>query len=462
MAAMNGTNGTRAAVGQEVLLEARGVSKYYGDEHQHVLVLDDISLELRAGEFIALLGPSGSGKSTLLRILAGLVAPSRGEVLAHHQPLRGANPQVAIVFQSFALYPWLTVLDNVELGLLSTDLTLAQRRERALSAIDLIGLDGFETAYPRELSGGMKQRVGFARALVVQPEVLFMDEPFSALDVLVAENLRHELLDLWQERKIPTKAVLMVTHNIDEAVSMADRLLVFGANPGRIRVEVPGLPRHLRQPKGDAHAQLVDTIYRIMTNPEEDATRLLPGVRAVRPAPEERPYQMLPHVGIGELTGFIERLYMLGGREDLYELAEDLHMEADDILPLAEAADLLGFGDLQEGDVLLTEVGTVFAGAGVLDEKDIFRRQALNNIELLRQIVRELGAAPGERMSEDALLEDLEQRFSPAEARRQLDTAIDWGRYAELFAYDDNAGEFFVEEDASAPAAGLDSAAGTR
>ncbi|HKV84043.1 MAG TPA: nitrate/sulfonate/bicarbonate ABC transporter ATP-binding protein [Ktedonobacterales bacterium] len=444
-------NQTGSAVNQGTLLAARGVSKYYGDEHERVLVLDSIDLELRAGEFIALLGPSGSGKSTLLRILAGLIAPSRGEVVADGAPLRGTNEQVAIVFQSFALYPWLTVQDNVELGLLAKELSPRERRERALRAIDLIGLDGFETAYPRELSGGMKQRVGFARALVVEPEVLFLDEPFSALDVLVAENLRHELLDLWRERKIPTRAILMVTHNIDEAVSMADRLLVFGANPGRIRIELPGLPTERRAVKDGAHAELVDTIYRVMTNPLEDVATLLPSAHAVERGAAPR-YQMLPHVNIGELTGFIERLHALGGREDLYELARELHMEADDILPLAEAADLLGFGDVQEGDVLLTEEGRRFAEAGVLEEKELFRAQAASHIELIDAIARDLHAASDHRLPEDAVIERLEQTFSPIEARRQLDTAIDWGRYAELFAYDDDAGEFFLEEE-SQPAA---------
>jgi NitT/TauT family transport system ATP-binding protein len=445
-------NNTKEATEQECVLTARQVSKYYGDEHERVLVLDSIDLELRAGEFIALLGPSGSGKSTLLRILAGLLKPSRGEVLVHEQPLQGANPQVAIVFQSFALYPWLTVQENVELGLLAKGMTAKERHERALAAIDLIGLDGFETAYPRELSGGMKQRVGFARALVVEPEVLFLDEPFSALDVLVAENLRHELLDLWRERKIPTRAILMVTHNIDEAVTMADRLLVFGANPGHIRVELPGLPLAERHAKDGPHAQLVDTIYRIMTNPQEDVAKLLPGARPVQVPKAPAAYQMLPHVSIGELTGFIERLAPLGGREDLYALARDLHLEADDLLPLAEAADVLGFADLAEGDVFLTPEGQQFAEAGVLEEKELFRTQALTNVDLLRRIVREVQAAPDHALREDDLLEALEQTFSPGEARQQLDTAIDWGRYAELFAYDDDAGEFFLEEEA--PAAG--------
>ncbi len=232
----------------EVLLEARACSKSYAVDGKHAqdtpgkLVLDKVSVQIRAGDFVALLGPSGSGKSTLLRILAGLIPPSSGQVLFKGQVQSGTNPHLAIVFQSFALFPWLTVLQNVELGLEAQPLTQTQRLKRALASIDLIGLDGFEDAYPKELSGGMRQRVGFARALVVEPEILFMDEPFSALDVLTAANLRKELLGLWRSQNIPTRAVLMVTHNIDEAVGMADRILVLGANPGHIRVELPGLP----------------------------------------------------------------------------------------------------------------------------------------------------------------------------------------------------------------------------
>lgn len=275
-----------------------------------------------------------------------------------------------------------------------------------------------------------------------------MDEPFSALDVLVAENLRHELLDLWQARKIPTRAILMVTHNIDEAVSMADRLLVFGANPGRIRAELPGLPQSQRASKGNgAHSHLVDTVYRIMTNPEEAIEVLLPAASAPHaPAPTRVPYRMLPEVSIGELTGFIERLHEQGDRKDLYELARDLQMEADDLLPLAEAADLLGFGDIQEGDALLLPEGQRFAEADVQEEKELFRKQALASVALLRRIVEALQAAPDHRVSEDEFREALEQSFSPGEARRQLDTVIDWGRYAELFAYDDDDEEFYLED----------------
>ncbi|GIW09702.1 MAG: ABC transporter ATP-binding protein [Dehalococcoidia bacterium] len=347
-----------------------------------------------------------------------------------------------MVFQSFALYPWLTVLENVELGLLAKDLTPQERRARALRAIDLIGLDGFEAAYPRELSGGMKQRVGFARALVVEPEVLLMDEPFSALDVLVAENLRRELLDLWLDRNIPTRSILMVTHNIDEAVSMADRLLVFSANPGRIRVELPGLALAQRRARGAEHAQLIDTIYRIMTNPYEDVAKLLPGARLVQEPAPRLEYQMLPHVSIGELIGFIERLHAQRERQDLFALARDLQMGVDELLPLVEAADLLDFVIVAEGDVWLTEEGRRFAEAGILEKKELFRRQAFVRVELIRRILRELEAAPKHRLDESHLLAELEATFSPAEARRQLDTVIDWARYAELFGYDDTKENF--------------------
>jgi len=347
-----------------VLLSARGVRKVYGDDRTPVLV--DVSVDLRDGEFVALLGPSGSGKSTLLRIMAGLMAPSEGQVLVHGSPLRGPNPDVAIVFQSFALFPWLTVLQNVELGLLTTGATEEVRQRRAVKAIDLIGLDGFEEAFPKELSGGMKQRVGFARALVVEPEVLFMDEPFSALDVLTGENLRGELQELWSERTIPTRAVLMVTHNIDEAVSLADRILVFGANPGHVRVELSGLPAMERRRKGPARAHLVDTIYHIMTNPDEDATLLVEqrsartGTRSVATPTRERVarrYQTLPDVGIDDLTGFVQYLSGVGGTANLYELSRDLQMRADDLLALVEATDLLGLADMQERQAFLTPIG---------------------------------------------------------------------------------------------------------
>jgi NitT/TauT family transport system ATP-binding protein len=442
---------------EEVLLEARGCSKTYGVEGRHpqdprpLLVLDSIQLQIRAGEFVALLGPSGSGKSTLLRILAGLIQPSEGQVLFKGQPQYGPNPHVAIVFQSFALFPWLTVLQNVELGLQAQPLTPTQRMRRALAAIDLIGLDGFEDAYPKELSGGMRQRVGFARALVVEPELLFMDEPFSALDVLTAANLRKELLSLWRAQSMPTRAILMVTHNIDEAVSMADRILVLGANPGHLRIELPGLPVEERILQNGAHTALVDLIYRIMTSVHEDVSALLSkelpqaktgSLVTVQP----RPYQILPHVSIGDVAGLIELVHARGGKEDLYQLGRHLHLEVDDLLPLVEAADLLDLAETEDGDLVLTSQGKSFAEAGVLEEKRVFRDQALAHISLLRQIIQALEATPGHTLPEEYFLRLLEAHFGEDEAQSQLETAIDWGRYAELFTFQEERGIFRLEE----------------
>jgi len=441
----------------EVLLEARDIYKTFAAKEKRrrgpppPLVLDNIQVQIHAGEFVALLGPSGSGKSTILRILAGLLQPTSGQVLFKGVPQHGANPHLAIVFQSFALFPWLTVLQNVELGLQAQDLTRTQRLKSALAAIDLIGLDGFEDAYPKELSGGMRQRVGFARALVVEPELLFMDEPFSALDVLTAANLRKELLGLWQSKSMPTRAIVLVTHNIDEAVSMADRILVLGANPGRIRVELPGLPHEQRSVHSPKHTEMVDLIYRIMTSPKEDVTALLS--QSVPEAktgplvhPTTRAYQILPHVAISDVTGLVELVETKGGREDLYQLGRHLHLDVDDLLPIVEATDILDMAETEQGDLLLTPAGQRFAEAGVLEEKKVFREQALAHIALLRQIVQSLEAAPGHTLPEEYFLSLMEAHFDEDEAQEQLDTAINWGRYAELFTFQDDRGVFRLEE----------------
>jgi NitT/TauT family transport system ATP-binding protein len=439
------------------LLAARDVMKYFGDDRRPVL--EHVSVELHEGEFVALLGPSGSGKSTLLRILAGLMEPSGGEVLVHGSPLEGTNPNVAIVFQSFALFPWLDVLQNVELGLLAMEVPEEERRRRATKAIDLIGLDGYEEAFPKELSGGMKQRVGFARALVVQPEVLFMDEPFSALDVLTAENLRTELQDLWLAKTMPTKAVVMVTHNIDEAVSLADRILVFGANPGHIRVELKGLPPADRSAKSAPRARLVELIYRIMTNPEDDAVAIVEQSLQGRPRPlaprggaraaatRARRYQVLPDVSIDDLTGLVQYIGGIGGHAAVQDLSRDLQMRADDLLAIVEAIDLLGFGALQERQVVLTPIGTRFADTETDEEKAIFRAQALDHIALLHHIVRDLETSPTHTLDAERVIDELEHSFSSEEARRQFETAVDWGRYAELFTYDDSSGELTLDEE---------------
>lgn len=403
-------------------------------------VLNDVSLSVRAGEVVALLGRSGSGKSTLLRIMAGLIRPSEGQVLSHGAPLRGANRNLAMVFQSFALLPWLTVQDNVELGLAARHVPRQERRERALKAIDIVGLDGFENAYPKELSGGMKQRVGFARAFVLEPEVLFMDEPFSALDVLTAENLRGEIDDLWNAGSFPSKSILIVTHNIEEAVYLADRVVILGANPGRIRGE---LPINLPRPHDRSHPRfkaLVDYVYTVMTNPDIAVTGQLEPVPSSQPplSPFARP---LPHVRVGGISGLLELMHEQGdGLRDIPLLAERLQLEVDDLLPLLDAAKLLGFADVADGDVRLTPVGQDFATTTILRSKDLFRQQALERVPVMSSILHTLQQKADGTLRSDFFLDIWDDYFPSEEAERQLATAVDWGRYGELFEFDASEG----------------------
>lgn len=438
-----------AKIATESLITLEGVSKVYQQPNgQTISILEPINLELRSGEIVALLGPSGSGKSTLMRMIAGLIPPSDGQLLYHNRPLVGLNPGVAIVFQNFALYPWLTVLENVELGLKAKGELPEPRRQKALRMIDIIGLDGFENAYPKELSGGMRQRVGFARALAVEPELLCMDEPFSALDVLTAENLRFELLDLWLEKKIPTQAVLIVTHGIEEAVILADRIVVLGRNPGRIRAEMTVTLPHYRDRKTPQFQAIVDQVYKILTNPDLSCETVPPPDSTLsQPQPaQSAKYQSLPQVRIGAVAGLLE---LLEDRKekDLYRLGQELMLEVDDILPIVEAAKLMDFLAIQEGDLLLTAVGNQFIAGGIDERKQIVRTQILGNIRLVQQISRMLQSKRNHRISEELILDILEAHFSPKEAMRQLQTAIDWGRYAELYSYDEPGGEIFLESE---------------
>jgi NitT/TauT family transport system ATP-binding protein len=425
----------------ERLIVVEQVSKRFllPDGKGEFTVLKDVSLTVKSGEVIALLGRSGSGKSTLLRIMAGLIPPSEGQVYSNGQPLRGANNNVAMVFQSFALLPWLTVQENVELGLEARGVKREERRQRALQAIDIVGLDGFESAYPKELSGGMKQRVGFARAFVLEPQVLFMDEPFSALDVLTSENLRGEIDDLWNAKTFPSKSILIVTHNIEEAVFLADRVVILGSNPGRIRGElVIDLPR----PHDRAHlrfASLVDYIYTVMTNPEIEVT----GEVSVRTATEEvsamvSPYaRALPHARVGGISGLLELLVdQPEGTDDLPRLADRLQLEVDDLLPILDAAVLLGFATVSQGDVQLTEIGQDFATTTILRSKDLFRQQALAHVAVLSSIVQTLREKRNGSMRAAFFLDVWDEHFPHPEAERQFATTVDWGRYAELFEYD--------------------------
>jgi len=432
----------------EAIIQAEKIEKYYAQPSENrIQVIAATDLKIVPGEILALLGPSGSGKSTMLRMLSGLSRPSAGQVYWHGKPISQAQINVSIVFQSFALFPWMTVLENVEAPLQARGVEPAERRERSLRMLDTVGLDGFQSAYPKELSGGMRQRVGFARALVVEPEVLFMDEPFSALDVLTAENLRSELLELWSKKTMPTRAVFLVTHNIEEAVLLADRIIVLGRNPGRIRtdfrVEIPQ-PRDRKTP---AFTQLVDYIYKVLTKPEETPAQV-PDQQAGMRARDQRQmkYQMLPHARPGGMAGLLELLLDKGGRDDIYRLADDLAFEIDDLLPSVDAAQLLGFLKIEEGDVSITPAGEEFANSEILRQKELFRVAALENVLLLRQIRRALETKSDHTVPEEFFLDMLDEQFSEDECQRQMETAITWGRYAEIFDFDASRRRFVLPE----------------
>jgi NitT/TauT family transport system ATP-binding protein len=427
-----------APLSPDVIIRAEKIEKYYAQPSQNrIQVISATDLSIVPGEILALLGPSGSGKSTMLRMLTGLSTPTAGQVYWHGTPIAEAEINVSIVFQSFALFPWLTVLENVEAPLQARGVAPAERHERSMKMLDMVGLDGFEAAYPKELSGGMRQRVGFARALVVEPEVLFMDEPFSALDVLTAENLRSELLELWAKKTMPTKAIFLVTHNIEEAVLLADRIVVFGRNPGHIRTDFPVQLPQPRDRKSEPFMQLVDYIYKVLTRPDM-APAEAPGQFAEPLVRDQRQmhYQMLPHARPGGIAGLLELLLDKGGRDDMYRLADDLAFEIDDLLPIVDAAQLLGFLKVEEGDAVITPSGEEFANSEILRQKELFRSAAVDNVLLLRQIRRALDSKSDHTVPEDFFLDILDEQFSEEEGRRQVETAVTWGRYAELFDYD--------------------------
>ena len=424
-------------LGQEIL-NVDNVSRGFNKTQGELLVLEDVNLTLREGEIVGLLGRSGSGKSTLLRIIAGLIEPTGGQVNYLKEPLRGPAKGVAMVFQTFALFPWLTVLQNVEAGLEAQGVQSKVRRERALAAIDLIGLDGFENAYPRELSGGMRQRVGFARALVVDPTLLLMDEPFSALDVLTAENLRTDLLDLWTQGKMPIKSVLIVTHNIEEAVFMCDRILVLSSNPGRVMAEIRVPFKHPRNRLDPAFRRLVDDIYAKMT---------------ARQLGEEKKKGLelsswLPQVSTNLMAGLIETLAAdpYHGRADMPEIARSLHLEVDDLFPVAEVLQHLGFADVREGDIFLTPPARVFAEFGTQERKMMFAEHLLRHVPLAARIKKVLNERPGHRAPRVRFEQELEDFLSDKAAEETLDAVINWGRYGEIFSYNDQTEIFSLED----------------
>ena len=411
-------------------------------EGAELLVLEGMNLELHEGQIVGLLGRSGSGKSTLLRLIAGLAEPTSGHVTYLGHPISGPAAGIAMVFQSFALFRWLTVFENVALGLEAQRMPRAEIRKRSLAAIDLIGLDGFESAYPRELSGGMRQRVGFARALVVHPNILLMDEPFSALDVLTAENLRTDFLDLWSEGRMPIKGVILVTHNIEEAVLMCDRILVFGSNPGRILSEIKVSLPQPRNRLDPSFRDLVERIYVEMTARPKGAA----GGRQER-FPGLGIGSVLPQVSTNLLAGLIEAVAAapFSGKADLPEIASDLQMEIDELFPVAETLQMLRFAELEGGDLKLTEDGLAFAHAAVDERKRIFLRHLLTYVPLAAHIRRVLDERASHSARKSRFIDELEDFMSEEAADKTLRNVVRWARYAEAFAYDDENAMFSLE-----------------
>jgi len=426
------------------IIDVKNVSKSFRKaEHQDLLVLDNINFTMSEGEIVALLGRSGSGKSTLLRIIAGLIKPTLGEVIYRQQKVSDPVHGIAMVFQNFALMPWLTVLQNVELGLEALGVSRQERRERALKAIDIIGLDGFESAFPKELSGGMKQRVGFARALVVDPDILLMDEPFSALDVLTADNLKSDLLDLWQEKRTNTNGILFVTHNIEEAAMLADRIIVFSSDPGMIRAELSVKLSHPRNEQSDSFRQIVDRIYTLMTTRVQDEKSLIKRAITKKIGLGYR----LPDVDVSELSGLLDTLDAPEhqGRMDLPDVADYLNLNIDDLFPITEVLEILGFATVSEGDIELTRAGKLFTNADILERKKIFANHLLKSVPLAQRIVRVLDERPNHRANKERFINELEDYLSEQEAERIFRIIVDWGRYAEIFAYDNNSGMLSLE-----------------
>ena len=425
------------------LLECTEVRKAFPKpDGAELLVLEGMNLELREGQIVGLLGRSGSGKSTLLRLIAGLAEPTGGHLRYLGQPIDGPASGIAMVFQSFALFPWLTVFENVALGLEAQRMPRADIRKRSLAAIDLIGLDGFESAYPRELSGGMRQRVGFARALVVHPNILLMDEPFSALAVLTAETLRTDFLDLWAEGRMPIKGVILVTHNIEEAVLMCDRILVFGSNPGRILSEIKVTLPQPRNRLDPSFRELVERIYVEMTaRPQAGASarqERFPGLGIG---------SQYPQVSSNRLAGLMEAVAAapFNGTADLPKIASDLQMEIDELFPVAETLQMLRFAELEGGDLKLTPDGMAFALAALDERKRIFSRHLLTYVPLAAHIRRVLDERASHSARKSRFIDELEDFMSEEAADQTLRAVLRWARYAEAFAYDDENAMFSLE-----------------
>lgn len=422
------------------LCEARGIKHLFTlPTGQTFKVLEDVQIGVHPNEVVALLGPSGCGKSTILRILAGLIIPTQGEVFVHGKRLQGLNPTVGLVFQSFALYPWLTVLENIEFVVQSQVLSPAERRQKSLQVIAKVGMSGFEEAYPRELSGGMKQRVGIARALAVNPELLMMDEPFSQVDALTAEGLRAEVIDIWTDKERNPSAIVMVSHDIKEVVYMADRIVVLGASPGRVRTIVNNLlprPRDYRSPE---FLRLVDQLHEIITGHElpdqSSAVSPVQIVLATEPIPEALP---------SEIVGLLEYLDARGGKQDIFQISAETHQEFGHLISVVKAAEMLNFVDTPKRLVALEPEGQKFV-RGQDSERKIIWRKNLFGFALFQEVHDELQKDPDHEMTRERLIEIITRRLPQENYDRVCDTLVLWARFGDLFGYDENTEKLFLQ-----------------
>jgi len=448
------------------LIELRHVSKSYvgADGGSPMTVLDDVSLEVREGEMLALLGQSGSGKSTILRMMAGLTEPTQGAVLSHGAPLAGVNRGISIVFQSFALYPWLTVQQNVQVGLLQRRLDPRQEQDEIDRALALIGLSGYENAYPKQLSGGMRQRVGFARALVAQPEVLCMDEPFSALDVLTAESLRTEVVELWRgSGRAGLKSIFLVTHNIVEAVFIATRIVIISSHPGRVRNVIPNPLPYPRDVNSKQFASMVDQVHAAITalvlpdEPLEQAadhpsgpgsysgSETLTGMSGRVAIPAGARVEPIPNVPVETIVGLLEIIEDAQETINVFDLSAVIGKEFGETIATVKAAEMLDLVDTPKDDVLMTEAGWYFLAAPAPARKTLFR-QAIMKLRLFRMLTSRLENSADGRVDADSVLEELGTLLPYDQPARLLETLIAWGRYAELIDFDQDANVVYLHK----------------
>jgi NitT/TauT family transport system ATP-binding protein len=402
-----------------------------------VSVLEELKLTINPGEIVALLGASGTGKSTTLRVMCGITKPTAGSVLANGQPLDGLNRDIAIVFQDAALFPWLTVAENIEFGLYPQGLSLRTRRQRVAQAIDLVGLEGFEEAYPRELSGGMRQRVGIARALAMSPKLLCMDEPFSALDVLTADTLRGEVLEIWQKKSTNLKGILLITHDINEAVSMANRIIVMGKPPGNVKADIQNPLLFPRDENSWQFNQLVRKIHAVLTESilGDDEDQQTPASAL----------WVLPPVSIADVIGMTELLEDHKGQIDVFELPRLIEKDFAEALTTVKAAELMGFVDTPYQKVILTRLGHRIAHGDVNARKESIKTQ-LQSLRLVKLLVELLQNQEELAMPYQQVIDWMQAKQPAIDANTALDTLIDWGRYGGLFRYNSDEGMLYLDE----------------